>query len=799
MPVNKLDPTLERKIIRGIEKVIGMTRSGVSANEAFTKVANELQFSPEIIHRACEAFNKSKSVHVMTKSAAAQRANSFEIADPAAVVDSLFGGMQKAAQRGLGKTLPALKIPAMAFGLLDQGEDDEGDELPDETVDEMPGATLEEVLHVYPDFAEEAVADSAAEDERNVRTDVMLSKEARMNEVRDLNLRSSMLEPLVRAKSLMGQHKTAFEMAIKDATAAMLALEPPQMRKVAQAFINRFGEDGSGLLAIVATASGKPLVLEKTASYAVLPICKASETLCRALREARTYRGYNEGFQKIASLAKTANGIGSAVKLLSGAGTGMVLAGTRGAAGGIQSTHRAIGGFLDATMSNYPSADYVTDAVLDPRFTNMMDTLNNQQAFVGVATDPVMSKYPIEDVRQAYNNTVSVMPQLEQERFRPFLSSLVRRQLAQNRMFDPAEMSQLATTSQALAKTEEGEQKMDKAKQDALRNLVAPGPGGMQFGEAADINPLTNPVVEGVGRVAGSIRTAASMVGKKDKSGKKLLYQPGDSAKGILTGTENAREIKDAINGAVRRGKMPGSGEALDDWLRTSGVPEEWYEGIRDIANKAAADMPPPGSPVRPASAPAGTRPAGTSYTGTAGTGPVSSQTAGPTAIPASAPEHVRKAAIYEQQLNGVLAQFNDPNAPPEGNYGYIVGPGSAPGTVSVVFSPQSGGTAVDIPEEYANPMPASPEGNDAWDRIQEQLAAPAAPVTAPVATPIAPPVASPLPPVDPSMSVAEIRQLLAGGGWDAIVNKGETVADYLAQEGVPSKNIAAVMRAGRP
>jgi len=64
--ISKLSTAQERKVMRGIDKAISHTRKGISPNKAMIKVARELDFTPEITKRACEAFNKSKSVYVMT-------------------------------------------------------------------------------------------------------------------------------------------------------------------------------------------------------------------------------------------------------------------------------------------------------------------------------------------------------------------------------------------------------------------------------------------------------------------------------------------------------------------------------------------------------------------------------------------------------------------------------------------------------------------------------------------------------------------------------------------------------------
>jgi hypothetical protein len=453
MPVDKLSAEQEKRIIRGIEKVIGLTNKGEAANGAFLKVAKEMQFSPEITRRACEAFNKSKTVHMLSQLASDRRADSFELVDPDAVVQGIFGEpMKKAAEVVKCFDEPSMQKAASVVGLAIRPSvagsvgytraktRKKGFSDPD-------ASTLEDILNRSPIMTGEE--EREPEIQALIHEQLGLGKQARAAEVKDFKHRAEQLDTLYRAKSRMGQHKLAFEMAVKDAIGELRQLPPDRRRRTAQALVDGMGEIGIGLVKMAAAGLDEDLPSVRSSSFAVLDDSRAVRAFRKAAAEAEAYAEHINAFGKLAGYGT------ELVKSLASAGS-TIAGGVAGAAG------ESIGSFSDATVkalaatsAGKPTADMVTDAVLDPKFTNLMDSLNNQQAFVTIATDPVMSKYPVEDVRQAYNNTIAVMPQLEQERNRPFLLSMVRRQLAQNRMYDPAEMTQIAGAAAQMARTQQ--------------------------------------------------------------------------------------------------------------------------------------------------------------------------------------------------------------------------------------------------------------------------------------------------------------------------------------------------------
>ena len=88
--------------------------------------------------------------------------------------------------------------------------------------------------------------------------------------------------------------------------------------------------------------------------------------------------------------------------------------------------------------------------LLSPEFLAKRRRLTNEQNFVEVASAPLIREYPSDNIRSAYNNVVSVAPSLQEPMMRPALMSMVRRQLAQSQLLDPAEVVELAMAEKNL-------------------------------------------------------------------------------------------------------------------------------------------------------------------------------------------------------------------------------------------------------------------------------------------------------------------------------------------------------------
>lgn len=87
-----MDPLFQEKLMRGLRDAVGHFNSGMSPTEAVTKSAGAYSFNPEQATRLAETFNTARTIYHFDKNATSDdKGGTFELADPAAVVLSLFG------------------------------------------------------------------------------------------------------------------------------------------------------------------------------------------------------------------------------------------------------------------------------------------------------------------------------------------------------------------------------------------------------------------------------------------------------------------------------------------------------------------------------------------------------------------------------------------------------------------------------------------------------------------------------------------------------------------------------------
>jgi hypothetical protein len=132
--MEKLSKEDEKRVMSALERTIQLTNGGAAPDDALSKVAEEEQFSPQIIQRMAEAYNVSKTLSHMKKASGPDKASSFPLADAASVVERLYpkkpvSPAEKAAAFGVpdaysgpetGKYMdsnPAPKLPEKRAGL----------------------------------------------------------------------------------------------------------------------------------------------------------------------------------------------------------------------------------------------------------------------------------------------------------------------------------------------------------------------------------------------------------------------------------------------------------------------------------------------------------------------------------------------------------------------------------------------------------------------------------------------------------------------------------------------------------
>ena len=88
--MKKLSTQDEQKVLTALESAIKLVGSGMTPDIAITKAAGDAKLEPPMIQRMVEAYNVSKTLSHLSKAAGADRAQTFPIANAAAILQELF-------------------------------------------------------------------------------------------------------------------------------------------------------------------------------------------------------------------------------------------------------------------------------------------------------------------------------------------------------------------------------------------------------------------------------------------------------------------------------------------------------------------------------------------------------------------------------------------------------------------------------------------------------------------------------------------------------------------------------------
>lgn len=506
MSFKKLDKSTEQAVMSAIEKIIDNTRHTPDAdlNKVAAEVFQETDgMTPEMVRRACEAYNKSKSVHTLQKRAANDRAEDFPLIDSDLVINQVYGYHQKAASEF------RLDVPPLQANLLD--------------------------LHAG--IRKVAAEDTPAENPLDAR-------------VLDRQIYSTLLDLRKQAKlfhNKVATHKTQSEEAVHRVCQVARRLPAKQLQKMARLTINRYGEDGVRFIKMVGAYIGsKPedLPLQKTAAAAIFPLEEPYPSIVIAIDEARNHNHFKTMFQKTAEIKnflgvqyaplktvedaqailddpEAGESLKSAARLFLEEGMqktaalgdpiGTRLAGTRdavrrniaekaelgtvraldpfdaaaGIGSGLSSATKSVTSrLLDPVVefAKTPIYGQLTkdkelgkDEVFTASMRNELNQLKAQQAFIDIAADDFTKDYAIDDIMQAYNNVVGTMPDLLDPKYTPWLKALVREQLVQGNVYDSATIEQLTRIGKEIKKGRAADIDEATARLKEAGNKVVPG------------------------------------------------------------------------------------------------------------------------------------------------------------------------------------------------------------------------------------------------------------------------------------------------------------------------------------
>lgn len=451
--MERLNEQEQRDLIGAVEQAIVFSRT-MHPNEAILKVASDRQYNPQFVSRMVEAFNKSKTVHVLKEAKGDDRAKPFDIADAAWVLQKMYAPeMTKAAA-------------------------------------EVPQVTRERSL---------------------VRQTQVMQKAASALQpapVKDPELRARMMKQAEDAyfyvcKKVMDQlhtnvqeQKYAFDQALDRIVTEIAPMPEHYLQKVARYIINGYPTTGPALLAVLSNRLSRPLPeLQKTANAVVFPnrepyisisaLYTAAEKMAKAEIEEQTFeKSAEEGFiSGVASraLAETLAGMGVAPETMAEAGAA--------------------------------SRKEKGEDVLDPNFYNKLKELDVKRAFLSlVLYDPDLKQYGMSELRKSYNDVVSTVPNAYQNPV--VLKNMMLRNLQSSGVKDPYELKQELEIGKTMDETTQNREKM-QLERDKLKALTKPSesrPEPFQFGRL----PLVAPVGEAIGSM-GTITEKALKVRQEEE------------------------------------------------------------------------------------------------------------------------------------------------------------------------------------------------------------------------------------------------------------------------------------------
>jgi len=424
--MEKMPSADEQRIMRSLMSVVDNTRSGADPTKAMVKVASSNGFTPEIIKRMCESYNKAKSVHMLKKTASDQRADSFPIINSDNVISAVFGqGLEKAA--GEFRATPNLLKVDFHTAMIDRMEKTASDRMDMMDKEAEKGCAGQE-----PNF--DLVYDRLKKKE--IREQGTLEKEA--SEIRQEKIRIS------KTVTSLAQHLRSYP--------------NKQLNKVAQQIYNKYDAKGDQLLDVVYAKLGKDKpAFEKTAKTVIFPLAEPYVSVTRAMEGYKHYADLTSAQKKIEKSASVASIL---------------------AAAGLPTINEAA---LAATEKDV--LDDKGKNILGSELTNRLKRLDAIDTFSDMYTrDEFLRGQPIEKVMQAFNSITSMMPSLmandaRKEQIRPLLKKLV----SEGNRVDPLDISRFNEMETNMSKTDKATKEnimMDKEIKAADRAGIANAPVG---------------------------------------------------------------------------------------------------------------------------------------------------------------------------------------------------------------------------------------------------------------------------------------------------------------------------------
>lgn len=445
MRVEPLSQRDERRIMNVIEGAINSVKASPTMlpDDALSKAASAARLEPELVKRACEAFNKAKSVYMLTKLGSEKRAEAFPLADADKVVASMYG---------TPKVEPELKISRADYS----------------------GYGLTECKAAMEKAAAETEKDEECCSDGKCQRCICCN-EGKVSSARAQTNRLTQEHEEKQAESECRQHRLASELAIDNIVGRMKRMGAVEMQKVARLTVNKFQGPGKEFVSILAYKLDADLPMEKTAEHAIFPAEEPYISIDRVFEEASKYVASKEAcLKKKFKLAKSAQ-ISNVQALV---GTALAPA---------------------VAMAKTPISEYFSKerglspadiSLFAPTFQYKLKNFQNTQSFIDVASDSFVKNYKMDNIVEAFNHVIGTMPELSDPRYRQVLTSLVRKQLAQENLFDPAELANMAKTMKDIVSTEQARSEVEGAMGAKLEEAAAETKAPISEALASEVQAL---------------------------------------------------------------------------------------------------------------------------------------------------------------------------------------------------------------------------------------------------------------------------------------------------------------------
>jgi hypothetical protein len=393
----------EQKIISAIEKVISLTNTGVTSNDAIQKVAEAEGFSPGSIETMVAAFNKSKTVQ-MLKTA---NSDDFDLADANIIINKIF------------KHTDTVEKVAMQFPKGDYSKVDLQEKvLLNKTASEDIKPTPKEALQSIDKYAQVHEATK-----RKLQDDV--------------------------AKA-----QYDFNKAVESVLQTLAPMSTKELQKVANLVVSGYTEQGSGKkfmeLCLNRLRKDEAIGLQKTASAVVFPVKEPYLSISKVFQYAQklsTAKNSLVFFSKEAAPYTIAKDIGANV--LTNALTAAV--------GNEPQTPDIIKQLLGSPK------DEVVEELLDPEYYNKLKTLDAKRNLMELALyDKHLKKYDLPILVDAYNSVVELTPKAYKNK--SLLKNLMLAHIESGGVRGLYELSTELGISDRLDARYRGEEEMDMAK-----------------------------------------------------------------------------------------------------------------------------------------------------------------------------------------------------------------------------------------------------------------------------------------------------------------------------------------------